>query len=377
MKEFLIFCGLTTISVPIVAISLKVAYKKSYLFKVGLAALLLAYYATIASYAIATLGLISFPLFVVIGIIILILLAKMLNREIVVLKQLNDHLHKLSNLDLVWEVDKNALRRKDEFGQTARSVESLQKKLLILVEELDLTSENLFISSGSLNGSAKQIAFGAEKQAEEASDLSVTLEELSSTLVANNEKFEKTSVIANNTVETMNQSEETLSKLIKAITTIDTKINLIEEIAGQTNLLALNAAVEAARAKEHGKGFSVVSAEIRQLSENTHEASNDISVISKSGTNISKVAAENLNLLTPEIALSATMIEEIAQSNLENMKGILDAGNSIQELSVISNQNLSSSKKLIESADHLASQANTLKRIVGQFQYSQSQSNSS
>jgi len=51
----------------------------------------------------------------------------------------------------------------------------------------------------------------------------------------------------------------------------------IGDIAKQTNLLALNATIEAARAGDQGKGFAVVAGEVKVLSGQTAQATNEIS----------------------------------------------------------------------------------------------------
>jgi CHASE3 domain sensor protein len=100
---------------------------------------------------------------------------------------------------------------------------------------------------------------------------------------------------------------------------------LVSDLANQTNMLALNAAVEAVRAGEHGKGFAVVSSEIRKLADQ------------------SKKSAEKINGLVTDIqsAINSTVmatdegtktVEEgvhIAEETSQAFSGVTDAMNNV------------------------------------------------
>lgn len=89
-------------------------------------------------------------------------------------------------------------------------------------------------------------------------DIQHTIREIQAAFDLFNESLEQTHLVKKAIQEVENESQQ-----------IDEMIKVISGISIQTHLLALNASVEAARAGQHGKGFSVVADEIKLLADNT------------------------------------------------------------------------------------------------------------
>lgn len=98
---------------------------------------------------------------------------------------------------------------------------------------------------------------------------------------------------AETTVARVSSGAERARKLLDNTRSIDAVMGLIGDIAGTVNLLSLNASIEAARAGEAGRGFSVVATEIKSLSVQTHDATQEIaSKIEALRAGVSEVAED-------------------------------------------------------------------------------------
>lgn len=115
---------------------------------------------------------------------------------------------------------------------------------------------------------------------------------------------------AQNVAEASNVTVEVIGRLTEKVDEVQKIVGSILNISGQTNLLALNASIEAARAGEAGKGFSVVAEEIRQLSEQTKEASNNITAIMKELSDDTKKVNESINASVDSVTRQNELIED-------------------------------------------------------------------
>lgn len=95
-------------------------------------------------------------------------------------------------------------------------------------------------------------------------------------------------------------------------------LKLLQEVAAQTHLLGLNAAIEASRAKDQGRGFTVVADEIRKLAARSGKSSGEI--------------REEVNRIKEAIEDFTVQVGQIASVAEEQTKNILSIDEAVKEL---------------------------------------------
>lgn len=144
------------------------------------------------------------------------------------------------------------------------------------------------------------------------------------------------------------RSKEIINSLGDTSSQIGKIIEIITDISDQTNMLALNAAIESARAGEHGKGFAVVSDEIRRLAEQSASAAKEISNLVTNIQSDTKNAVESIDQSAETIKLGIEMVN-LAGKSFEKLRNLQEknTGN-VEEIASASNKTSDYGQKISE-----------------------------
>ncbi len=238
----------------------------------------------------------------------------------------------------IGEVAKSARELSLIIDSTSASIEELS----VTIKEVANKAEELFASSDETLTAAEEISSAIKEVEQSAKD---------SALLSDKVKTEASTIGMTSVEKTINgiqnikASFERTAGCIKKLGTRSEEIgkilNVIEEITDQTTLLALNAAILAAQAGEHGRGFSVVADEIKNLSERTSFSTHEIAALIQAvqqevkdaivamnegissvdeGIHVAQDAGQALHAIVESSTLSAEMSDAIKRSTMEQAR---------------------------------------------------------
>jgi uncharacterized membrane-anchored protein YhcB (DUF1043 family) len=215
----------------------------------------------------------------------------------------------------------------EQHERTAAQQAAAVSETSATMDELGRSAQQSIFQAESANSTAKQAVINAKTGARAMDEMLTSMEELSRR-------------VDNIGAQILRLSDQTSQ--------IGHVTEAVKDIANQTNLLALNAAVEATRAGEHGKGFTVVSQEIRKLAEQSKKSAERISDLVdtiQKGTNATVLATE---AGTQTTKLSGEQVKYAKQSFDVLLDSVNNIAEVLQQIALTAKQQSNATNQVVE-----------------------------
>ncbi len=225
-----------------------------------------------------------------------------------------------------------------KFETLKNNLNELSDWLRQMLAAISSSANDLSSTSAEILAASTQQASGASEQAASISQTTTTVEEVKSIGEQAILRAQEVVDASNRTVEVSLGGQQTVHDTLDCMVKIKERvegiaenilalseqtqqigeiITTVSDIASQSNMLALNASVEAARAGEHGKGFAVVAAEVRNLAEQSRQATIQVKTIlqdiQKATNSAVMTTEEGIKVVDQGVQLVARTQEDIQQ----------------------------------------------------------------
>ncbi len=302
------------------------------------------------------------------------------------------------------------LKNATDVSKSAEEVASAAEQLSSAVEEINRAASQIMTALDQINKGAQQQSSGAQQStaavmqiergtiiSQQRAKQAVELVD-SSTKQLDDSRISVEHLIAgvSESLEETNKSRDQVNALEQVSRRIDKIVDAISTVAIQTNMLAVNGSIEAARAGEFGKGFMVVSTDIRNLARDSSENAErikdlvkaiqdqvvvvrrdleDISVAAASENEKNKLITTTLQLVQDDLIMVAggnreilTGAEQATQMLSEAKKGAEQIAAAAQQAGTASGQAQQAAQEQSKGAEDLAAAIEEIASLADELQ---------